>query len=179
MPTLFPDETKSIIEALLFVANEPLTIKTIAEITERSEDEVEVFLKAIKADCEREMKGFCLIEVAEGYSFVTRSEYAPYIEKLVKPRLNALTQAALETLAIIAYRQPVTKSEIDQIRGVNSDSAINTLLDRTLIEETGRKEGPGRPILYGTTQDFLKYFGLKDLKQLPLPEKTLAEKGID
>lgn len=179
MLTLFPDETKSIIEALLFVANEPLTIKTIAEITERSEDEVEVFLKAIKADCEREMKGFCLIEVAEGYSFVTRSEYAPYIEKLVKPRLNALTQAALETLAIIAYRQPVTKSEIDQIRGVNSDSAINTLLDRTLIEETGRKEGPGRPILYGTTQDFLKYFGLKDLKQLPLPEKTLAEKGID
>ncbi|MDD2212863.1 MAG: SMC-Scp complex subunit ScpB [Clostridia bacterium] len=179
MPTLFPDETKSIIEALLFVANEPLTIKTIAEITERFEDEVEAFLKAIKADCEREMKGFCLIEVAEGYSFVTRSEYAPYIEKLVKPRLNALTQAALETLAIIAYRQPVTKSEIDQIRGVNSDSAINTLLDRTLIEETGRKEGPGRPILYGTTQDFLKYFGLKDLKQLPLPEKTLAEKGID
>jgi segregation and condensation protein B len=167
MPTLFPDETKSIIEALLFVTNEPLTVKTIAEIIERPEYDIDVLLKEIKADCEREGRGFCLLEVAGGYSFVTRSEYAPYIEKLVKPRLNALTQAALETLAIIAYRQPVTKSEINEIRGVNSDSAISTLLDRALIEEVGRKEGPGRPILYGTTQDFLKYFGLKDLQQLP------------
>lgn len=178
MPTLFPDETKSIIEALLFVANEPLSVKTIAEITERSAYDVEVLLKEIKADCERQMKGFCLLEVAEGYSFITRSEYAPYIEKLVKPRLNALTQAALETLAIIAYKQPVTKSEIDEIRGVNSDSALNTLLERTLIEETGRKEGPGRPILYGTTKDFLKYFGLKDLKELPSPKETLTEKRM-
>lgn len=166
MPSLFPDDTKSIIEALLFVASEPLTIKTIADITERSEYEAEVTLKEIKAACERESRGFCLIEVAEGYSFVTRSEFAPFIEKLVKPRLNSLTQAALETLAIIAYKQPVTKSEIDEIRGVNSDSAINTLLARSLIEEAGRKEGPGRPIIYRTTKDFLKYFGLKDLKQL-------------
>jgi len=166
MPTLFPDEIKSIIEALLFVANEPLSIKTIAEITERSEYEVEVSLMEIKADCEREGKGFCLLEVAEGYSFVTRPEFASYIEKLVKPRLNNLTQAALETLAIIAYKQPVTKSEIDEIRGVNSDSAINTLLARSLIEDAGRKESPGRPIIYETTRDFLKYFGLKDLKEL-------------
>ncbi|HHY06086.1 MAG TPA: SMC-Scp complex subunit ScpB [Clostridia bacterium] len=167
MPTLFPDETKSIIEALLFVTNEPLTVKTMAEIIECPEYNIKVLLKEIKADCERERKGFCLKEVAGGYSFVTRPEYAPYIEKLVKPRLNTLTQAALETLAIIAYRQPVTKSEIDEIRGVNSDSAINTLLGRSLIEEVGRKEGPGRPILYGTTQNFLKYFGLKDLQELP------------
>ena len=166
MPSLFPDDTKSIIEALLFVANEPLSIKIIAEIIERPEYDAEVILMEIKAECEREMKGYCLIEVADGYSFVTRPEYAPYIEKLVKPRLNNLTQAALETLAIIAFKQPVTKSEIDEIRGVNSDSAISTLLARALIEDAGRKEGPGRPIIYRTTKDFLKHFGLKNITDL-------------
>lgn len=174
MPTLFPDDAKSVIEALLFVANEPLTIKTIASILERSPYDVDVLLKEIKADCERELRGFCLIEVAGGYSFVTRPEYAHYIEKLVKPRLNSLTQAATETLAIIAYKQPITRSEVDEIRGVKSESAISTLLERNLIEEVGRKEGPGRPILFGTTRDFLKYFGLKNLEELPPPaEDTL------
>lgn len=173
MPTLFPDDGKSVIEALLFVANEPLTIKTLAEVLERSPYDVDVLLKEIKADCERELRGFCLMEVAGGYSFVTRPEYSPYIEKLVKPRLNSLTQAATETLAIIAYKQPITRSEIDEIRGVKSDSAINTLLERNLIEETGRREGPGRPILFGTTRDFLKYFGLKDLRELPPPEEGI------
>jgi len=173
MPSLFPDDAKSIIEALLFVASEPLSVKTIAGIIERSEYDVELILKEIKAECEREMKGYCLLEVADGYSFVTRPEYAPYIEKLVKPRLNNLTQAALETLAIIAFKQPVTKSEIDEIRGVNCDSAISTLLARALIEEAGRKEGPGRPIIYRTTKDFLKYFGLKNIKELT----EIAEKN--
>lgn len=166
MSSLFPDDTKSIIEALLFVANDPLSVKTIADIIERPQYDVEVILLEIKAECERERKGYCLIQVAEGYSFVTRPEYAPYIEKLVKPRLNNLTQAALETLAIIAFKQPVTKSEIDEIRGVNSDSALSTLLARALIEDAGRKEGPGRPIIYRTTNDFLKYFGLKNIKDL-------------
>lgn len=166
---LFPDEAKNAIEALLFVANEPLSVKIIAEILERSPYDVEVLLKEIKADCEKEERGFCLLEVAGGYSFVTRPEYAPYIEKLVKPRLNTLTQAALETLAIVAYKQPITRSEIDEIRGVKSDRALNTLVERTLIQEIGRKEGPGRPIVYGTTKDFLKHFGLKNLEELPLP----------
>ncbi|HHX96544.1 MAG TPA: SMC-Scp complex subunit ScpB [Clostridia bacterium] len=167
MPTLFPDETKSIIEALLFVSDEPLSLKTMAEIIDCPQYDLKILLNEIKADCERERKGFCLQEVAGGYFFTTRPEYAPYIEKLVKPRLNTLTQAALETLAIIAYQQPVTKGKIDQLRGVNSDSALNTLLNRDLIAEVGREEAPGRPILYGTTASFLKYMGLKDLQELP------------
>ncbi len=167
MPTLFPDDTKGIIEALLFVSSEPLTPKTISEILERDMGDIIIALKEIKADCERENRGFCLMEVAGGFSFATRSDFAGYIEKLVKPRLNTLSQAALETLAIIAYKQPITRSEIDEIRGVKSDSSVNTLVERDLIQELGRKEGPGRPILYGTTPAFLKYLGLKSLEDLP------------
>lgn len=167
MTTLFPDEAKSIVEGLLFVSNEPLTPKTIAEILDRNIEEISAVLKEIKADCERDLRGFCLSEVAGGYLFTTRSEHAPYIEKLVKPRLNTLSQAALETLAIIAYQQPITRSEIDEIRGVNSDSCLNTILERGLIEDVGRKEAPGRPVLFATTPDFLKYFGLKALADLP------------
>lgn len=167
MSTLFPDEAKSIIEALLFVSNEPLTKKTIAEIIERKEDDVLSLLKEIKADCEREGRGFVLMEIAGGFSYATRPKHAEYIEKLVKPRINHLSQAALETLAIIAYNQPITRSEIEEIRGVQSDSSVHTLVERGLVEELGRKEGPGRPILYGTTATFLKTFGLRSLEELP------------
>lgn len=171
MPTLFPKEAKSIIEALLFVSGEPLSAKEIAGVLDLDEQDVVVLLKEIKADCERERMGFCLQEIAEGYLFVTRIEHAEYIEKLVKPRLNTLSQAALETLAIISYQQPVTRSEIEEIRGVKCDSSINTILDRGLIEEAGRKEAPGRPILYKTTPEFLKYMGLKSLDDLPKLKK--------
>lgn len=167
MCTLFPEETKGIIEALLFVTNEPLAVKTIAEIIGCTNEEILYFLGEIRADCERERRGYFLQEIAGGYLFITRAEYAPYLERLLKPRLNTLTPAALETLAIIAYQQPVTKSKIDELRGVNSDSALNTLLGRVLIAEKGRQDGPGRPILYGTTPEFLKYLGLKDLQELP------------
>lgn len=166
MSTLFPDEAKSIIESLFFVTSEPLTIKTISEIISRDENDVLALIKEIKADCERERKGFCLIEIAGGYSFATRTEHAVFIEKLVKPRLSFLSQAALETLAIVAYQQPITRSEVDEIRGVKSDSSISTLLERGLIEELGRREGPGRPMLFGTTAEFLKYMGLKSLEDL-------------
>lgn len=172
MSTLFPDESKSIIEGLLFVTCEPLSVKGIAEIIERDEETVQSLLREIKAECERERRGFCLLEIAGGYSFATRTEHSAYIEKLVQPRLNALSQASLETLAIIAYRQPITRSEIDEIRGVKSDSAVSTILERGLIQEAGRREGPGRPILYGTTPAFLKYFGLKTLDDLPELDKA-------
>lgn len=167
MPTLFPDDTKSIIEALLFVSNEPLSPKNIADIIERDQQDIAVHLKEIKADCEKENRGFILVEVAGGFLYATRPEYASYIEKLVRPRLSTLSQAAMETLVIIAYKQPVTRSEIDEIRGVKSDSSLNTLLERGLIEEVGRKEAPGRPVLFGTNSAFLKYFGLKTLEDLP------------
>lgn len=167
MTTLFPDDAKGIIEALLFISSEPLKAKTVAEILGISELDVVYLMKEIKADCEKDRKGFCLIEVAEGYSFVTRPDYAHYVEKLVKPKLSTLSQAALETLAIIAYKQPVAKSEIDELRGVKSESSVNTLIERGLIAEVGRREGPGRPILYGTTLEFLMHFGLNSLKELP------------
>jgi len=173
MTTLFPDEAKGIVEALLFVTSEPLTVKAIAEIIERSEKDVRAILREIKADCERDNRGFCLMEVAGGFLFTTRTEHSAYIEKLVRPRLNTLSQAALETLAIIAYRQPITRSEIDEIRGVKSDSAIATLLERGLIMETGRKDSPGKPMLFGTTADFLRHFGLRSLEELP--ELTMEE----
>ncbi len=167
MPTLFPDDAKGIIEALLFVTTEPLKTKTVAEILGISELDVVYLMKEIKADCEKERRGFCLLEVAEGYAFITRPDFAPYVEKLVKPKLSTLSRAALETLAIIAYKQPIAKSEIDELRGVKSESSVNTLVERGLITEVGRKEGPGRPILYGTTLEFLKHFGLKSLTELP------------
>lgn len=168
MSTLFPDDTKSIIEALLFVSSEPLSVKTLGEILERSEEDVSSLLREIKADCEREGRGFSLLEIAGGYSFATRTEHASYVEKLVKPRLNTLSQAALETLAIISYKQPITRSEIDDIRGVKSDSSVATLIERGLIQDIGRKDAPGRPVLFGTTSDFLKYFGLRSVADLPV-----------
>ena len=167
MPTLFPEDAKGIMEALLFVSGQPLTAETIAEILELEEQDVVALLREIKADCERERRGFCLVEVAGGYSFATRPEYAAYVEKVVKPRLTSLSQAALETLAIIAYRQPITRSEIEEIRGVKCESALHTILERGLIEEAGRKDAPGKPILYRTTPEFLKYMGLKSLEDLP------------
>lgn len=167
MAGLFPDEAKSIIEALLFVSSEPLTVKAIAEILDRDEEDVKAMLSDIRADCEREGRGFCLMEVAGGFLFATRQEHAVYLEKLLKPRLSTLSQAALETLAIIAYKQPITRSEIDDIRGVKSESPLSTLMERGLIEEAGRKETIGRPILYCTSPAFLKNFGLKTLNELP------------
>lgn len=167
MPTLFPEEVKSIIEALLFVSSEPLTIKEIADVVNLEDADVLALLKEIKADCERDKRGFCLTEIAGGFVFSTRTEHAEYIEKIVKPRLNTLSQAALETLAIIAYQQPITRSEIEEIRGVKAESSLNTLLERGLIEEAGRKDSPGRPIIYRTTTGFLKYMGLKSLQDLP------------
>ncbi|MDR1206507.1 MAG: SMC-Scp complex subunit ScpB [Peptococcaceae bacterium] len=157
-------------EALLFVSGEPLSVKALVSLTQIPEDEVLAQLKDLKADYERERRGFTLEELAGGFLFATRPEHSVYIERLVRPRLNTLTQAALETLSIIAYRQPVTRPEIDDIRGVNSDSSVGTLLERGLIEEKGRKETPGRPMIYGTTQDFLKYFGFKSLRELPPAE---------
>ncbi len=167
MPTLFSKEVKSIIESLLFVSAEPLSTRQIASVLDIEEQDAEGFLKEIKADCEKEEHGYCLSEIGGGYIFTTRPEHAEYIEKIVRNRLNTLSQAALETIAIISYQQPITKSEIEEMRGVKCDSAINTLLDRGLIEEAGRKDTPGRPIIYQTTSEFLKYMGLKSLEELP------------
>lgn len=172
---LFTDDFKAIIESLLFVSNKPLTIKEISEIINVSEEETKDILEDLYFEYQENNRGFTLSKFAHGYLFTTKKEHAPFIERLYKPKLSNLSTAALETLAIIAYKQPITRSEIELLRGVKVDKIIYTLVDRNLIEEVGRREGPGRPILYGTTGDFLQYFGLNDLSQLPIPDNLPLE----
>ncbi|MGE5581108.1 MAG: SMC-Scp complex subunit ScpB [Bacillota bacterium] len=163
---------RAIIEALIFSSSEPITVKTLAEIVGINEHTVKQLLTDLVEDRLRTKSGIQIIEVANGYQYVTHPECAPYVEKLQKvPRSVGLSQAAIETLAIVAYKQPITKAEIEALRGVSIDSALATLVEKNLIEEAGRKDAPGRPILYGTTKQFLKYFGLKNLNELPkIPE---------
>ncbi|WP_328800152.1 SMC-Scp complex subunit ScpB [Paenibacillus sp. LX16] len=163
---------KSIIEGLLFLAGEEgLSTKQIADIVEQQQELIEQCLEDMKQDMEQGGRGLQLIRIAGHYQLATLSEHAPYFEKLAySPARASLSQAALETLAIVAYRQPITRVEIEEIRGVKSERAIHTLVNKELIEEKGRAEAIGRPILYGTTKSFLDYFGLGSLADLPQPE---------
>lgn len=165
-------QARANIEALIFAASEPLGSKTIAEIAGIAEHTVKQIIADLMEEYRREGRGIQIIQIANGYQFCTHCECAPFLEKLQKtPRSVGLTQAAVETLAIIAYKQPITKGEIEALRGVSVESPLNTLLDKHLVEEAGRKDVPGRPILYRTSQKFLKHFGLNDLTQLPgIPE---------
>ncbi|MGI5824388.1 MAG: SMC-Scp complex subunit ScpB [Bacillota bacterium] len=156
---------RNMIEALLFVAYEPVTLKKLAEITGLgSQTVLENLLSIQKEYAER---GFHLTEIAGGWQFLTDETFAPQIERLYNPRKQVLSKAALETLAIIAYRQPITRLEIENIRQVKIDSMVNKLMDKKLIKEAGRLETPGKPILYGTTKEFLAFFGIDSLKDLP------------
>lgn len=161
---------RKLLEALLFVAWEPLSLKRLAEVTGAEKRAVAEILAEMQADfaaC-----GFRLVEIAGGWQFLTDKDLAPYIEKLYNPRSQQLSKAALETLAIVAYHQPVTRLEIDNIRQVKSDTVLGKLLEKSLVKEVGRLESPGRPILYGTTREFLAAFDLKSLSELPeLPEQ--------
>ncbi|ATO51131.1 SMC-Scp complex subunit ScpB [Brevibacillus laterosporus] len=165
------DKLKSVIEGLLFISgDEGIDAKQIAEIIEVSEDVVIDLLEDMKADFYRSNRGIQLVEVAKAYQLTTLPEHMIYFEKLAtSPTHSSLSQAALETLAIIAYRQPITRSEIEEIRGVKCEKALHTLTSKLLIKEMGRAEGIGRPILYGTTKEFLEYFGLKGIADLPEP----------
>lgn len=164
-------EAKVIIEGLIFASERPLTAKEIGEIVDLDQKAVEGLVEEIRGAYQD--SALTIRTVADGYQFVTKPELAPWIEQLGRPVISApLSAAATETLAIIAYEQPVTKGEIEQVRGVRSDSALNSLLERELICEVGRKEGPGRPILYGVTSKFLEHFGLTSLEELPLKSIT-------
>lgn len=166
---------KQIVEALLLAAPDPLTLRRIAEIMEVDERSARALLDDLRIEYEGTSRGIVLQEVAGGYQLVTNPACAAWVEKLVAPRTQSLSHAALETLAIVAYRQPATRGEIEQVRGVSADGPLRTLLDRRMIREVGRREVPGRPILYGTTKEFLLYFGLKDLSELPaLPDPSAA-----
>lgn len=169
------DKLKSVIEGLLFISgDEGIDAKEISEITEVSEEEVIDLIEDMKADFRRAGRGIQIVEVARAYQLTTLPEHVPYFERLASsPSQSTLSQAALETLAIIAYKQPLTRSEIEEIRGVKCEKALNTLLSKQLIREAGRAEGIGRPILYATTKDFLEHFGLREIGDLPEPPVNL------
>jgi segregation and condensation protein B len=161
----------AIIEALIFVSEEPLSIKSIAGVLKEDRDVVADTVGALAEEFNGRNGGLQLREVAGGWQFATRPEHHEYVRRLLRTRPSAkLTIASLETLAVIAYRQPVTVPEILEIRGVQSPSSIKTLLDKKLIVAKGRKETVGRPMMYGTSRDFLLQFGLKDLTELPSVE---------
>ncbi len=153
------------VEALLFVASEPLTIKHIAKLTHATEMEAAATLQRIEADYAD--RGIVLREIAGGYRFASAPAARDVVEAYLLPAKTNLSTPALETLAIVAYMQPATKSEIEAIRGVASDSVVSTLQDRNLIAEAGRKDVVGRPMLYKTTPEFLESFGLRSLDDLP------------
>jgi len=170
-------ELKRAIESLLFVSEKPLTVKKITEVCPNIENSmIKSALKQLKEEFSGPEKGIHLNEVAGGYQFASNPECVAYLKKLYKTeRVYRLSAPALETLAIIAYKQPVTRAEIEFIRGVNVDGVVKTLEDRDLIRIKGRKEVPGRPLLYGTGDEFLHYFGLKSLSDLPSLEEFTAQ----
>jgi segregation and condensation protein B len=172
---------KSIIEGLLFMAgDEGLNPKQLADILELDAGLAAELVRELKEDLDREGRGVQVAEVAGAFRLTTRPEHAPYFERMAyTPTRSALSQAALETLSIVAYRQPITRVEIEEIRGVKSDRAIQSLISKDLIEETGRAEQIGRPILYGTTKAFLDYFGLPGLDALPEPESVDPEELLN
>ncbi len=172
-------EAKRIVEALLFASEEPLSPARVSGVLEMEEGEAERILRELREEYENERRGLQIREVARGYKIYTLGEFAPWIRKLRSAENKSrLTRAALETLAIVAYKQPLVRAEIESIRGVDAGGVVHTLLEKNLLEIKGRRKGPGRPLLYGVTRDFLKHFGLKDLSDLPTLEelKKIVEK---
>lgn len=162
------EELITVLEALVFVADEPISAKTLAEVLAEDAEFVQSAIEELAQEYENRKSGLMLREIAGGWQITTRTEFHEEIRQFLKTRPSAkLSLAALETLAVIAYKQPVTVPEILEIRGVQSASAIKTLLDKKLIVAKGRKETVGKPMLYGTSKDFLIQFGLKDLTELP------------
>jgi segregation and condensation protein B len=171
-------EKKSVLEAILFLSGELLTVTTLKEVTELPESEIKTLMDELIMEYQVRNTGMLIVEIANGYQMVTNSELSEWIKKFKSSHMSTkLSMPALETLSIIAYKQPIIKVEIEQIRGVNSDSAIRTLLEKRLIKIMGRKEVPGRPFLYGTTREFLQYFGLKDLTELPTLKDLIREEA--
>ncbi|MFZ5996071.1 MAG: SMC-Scp complex subunit ScpB [Nitrospirota bacterium] len=171
-------QKKALLEAMLFVAGEPVTAAGIAKATDLQEQEIRRLMDELIVEYRERNAGLLIAEISDGYQMVTHPEYAVWLKRFKNiTQSNKLTTSALETLAIIAYKQPVTKLEVDQLRGVNSDGAVKSLLDKRLIKIVGKKESPGRPFLYGTTKEFLQYFGLKNLSELPPITEFLKEEA--
>lgn len=174
------DRLKSVLESLLFACEAPLTVGRISEVLEGADKkEIAGMLEELKREYETSGRGFRLAEVAGGFQMRTPKENAEWVKNLFRGRPARMSKATLETLAIIAYKQPVTRAEIEAIRGVDVDGVLSTLLERRLARIVARKDVPGRPFLYGTTQEFLEMFNLKDLSNLPtlkeMEEMTLPQ----
>jgi len=167
------EEIKRIVEALLFASPDPLPPERIAALVPGvAADEVVVAVQELREDYARETRSFQIVEVGGGFQLTTKQDYAVWVEKLFESAAKAkLSKAALETLAVVAYRQPVLRSVIESIRGVNVDGVLRTLMERDLVRIVGRGEGPGRPLLFGTTKEFLLQFGINRLSDLPKPEE--------
>lgn len=167
---------RAAVEALLLASPEPLATRRIAEIVGLEEKAARDLCEDLAREYRESERGIQVVEVAGGFQMTTRPDLAPFVSELFPSRDGRLSPSVVETLAVIAYRQPVTRAEVENVRGVKADHSLHTLLERGLIKEVGRREGPGRPILYGTTRQFLDYLGLKDLASLPpLPEPDLSE----
>jgi len=172
-------EAKKIIEAILFVSDKPVSIMTLKDVLKDIEPtEVRACIEELNNEYSSTDRSFSIKEIAGGFQMLTDFVYSTWISSLYKKPADRMTGPALETLAIIAYKQPLTRSDIEMIRGVNVDGVLHTLEERNLIRTRGRVDAPGRPILYGTTNEFLQHFGLKSLEDLP-KLKEFQESDLD
>ena len=180
-PSLPAEEVRAILEALIFASPQPITAREVAKVLPGVEKpRWQAALEELRADYARDGRGLQLVDVAGGWQITTRPEYNDWVRELLDPRTpTRLSIQALETLAVIAYKQPVTLPEVIELRGVKSGGVIKTLLEKRLIRIVGRKEVVGRPMLYGTTKQFLLHFGLKDLAELPKIEEFAEVLGED
>lgn len=167
------------LEAMLFVAGEPVDLSTLAIAAQADEEQVNAALNALAARYDQGTHGISLRRFGRHIQLATRADYAPYIERMLQPiQRQSLSQSALETLSIVAYRQPVTRLDVEAVRGVKSDYSIQSLVSKGIIREIGRKETLGRPILYGTTDRFLQHFGLTSIDDLPAPDALRSHEQV-
>lgn len=169
---MFYEHLKGNIEAVLFAAGQPVSEVQLAEMLSVEKEHIRILLAQMKSEMEDARRGLTILEVAGGYQLCTKAEFAETVARLAEVQPNRLSKAALETLSVIAFKQPITRAEIEEIRGVQVDRVLQNLIDKELIKELGRKEVIGRPILYGTTEVFLNCFGMDSLSDLPpLPDE--------
>ena len=174
------DNLKYAVEGILFAAGEPVKSAQLAIALDTDTKAIDSAVAQLKDEYNTSHRGFTIINIDDGYQICSRPEYYSYIQVILgEQRRQALSNAAMETLAIIAYKQPIPKSGIEYIRGINSDGAVNRLVERGLVEERGRLNAPGRPILFGTTVDFLRCFGLNNLQELPYVDLEKIAEGVE
>jgi segregation and condensation protein B len=175
------DNTHSVVEAMLFISDKPVTVEQIKDVVGNLDaGQVRQVISELNTEYEQSNRGIRITEVAGGFRMITPPQLAPFLRKMYKQRrAERLSKPALETLAIIAYKQPLTRLEIETLRNVNVDGVMSSLVEKGLIRITGRKNAPGRPFVYGTTRQFLEYFGLKSLDELPKMEDFTKLKAIE